>query len=464
MTINDIDKEYMPKHIAIIMDGNRRWAKEKGIDTKLGHKAGAETLEKIAAFANDIGLQYMTVYAFSTENWKRTKEEVGALMILLRTYLDKFLNKESLRNIRIRVLGDIENLDKGLKESIEKIVEKSKNNTGLTLNIAFNYGGRAEIARAVRNISEKVKNNEFEIDGVHYKWMTLEQMEREAEKKEHNKNERRTFARYIFTPARYTDLYSEPRKNVWKMPHNVCIRLNRKCDLSCKFCLACSENTLMLSTDVVKQCLCLLKNNGVRRARLGGGEPTRHPGFMEIVRYSVNLGMDTIVYSNLYDVDKIIPELIKYPIRVVTSLHGDESFHDFITQTEGAYQRTYNNIVKLVSYNIPVTIHMVLMNENVHMVEQVVVEAIKIGVDKVTIQTLIPRERGREFIEENHATVFMLRQNLEKVRYLGEKYKGQITIHYNDMYEKEYYILEPDGSIYLESGSGDSDQLIRRLV
>ena len=135
-----------------------------------------------------------------------------------------------------------------------------------------------------------------------------------------------------------------------------------------------------------------------------------------------------------------------------------------ITQTEEAYQRTYNNIVKLVSYNIPVTIHMVLMNENVHMVEQVVVEAIKIGVDKVTIQTLIPCERGREFIEENHATVFMLRQNLEKVRYLGEKYKGQITIHYNDMYEKEYYVLEPDGSIYLESGSGDSDQLIRRLV
>ena len=163
MTINDIDKEYMPKHIAIIMDGNRRWAKEKGIDTKLGHKAGAETLEKIAAFANDIGLQYMTVYAFSTENWKRTKEEVGALMILLRTYLDKFLNKESLRNIRIRVLGDIENLDKGLKESIEKIVEKSKNNTGLTLNIAFNYGGRAEITRAARNISEKVKNNELEV-------------------------------------------------------------------------------------------------------------------------------------------------------------------------------------------------------------------------------------------------------------------------------------------------------------
>ena len=153
MTINEADKELMPQHIAIIMDGNRRWAKEKGLDTKLGHKAGAETLEKIASFANDIGLKYLTVYAFSTENWKRTKEEVGALMVLLNYYLDKFLNKESLRNIKIRVLGDVESLDKRLKESIYKIVEKSKNNTGLTLNIAFNYGGRAEIVRAIKNLS-----------------------------------------------------------------------------------------------------------------------------------------------------------------------------------------------------------------------------------------------------------------------------------------------------------------------
>ena len=166
MTIDDIDKELMPKHIAIIMDGNRRWAKEKGLDPKLGHKAGAETLEKIASFANEIGLKYLTVYAFSTENWKRTKEEVGALMILLNNYLDKFLNKESLRNIKIRVLGNIENLDKGLRENICKIVEKSKNNTGLTLNIAFNYGGRDEIVRAVKNISEKVKNNEIAIEQI----------------------------------------------------------------------------------------------------------------------------------------------------------------------------------------------------------------------------------------------------------------------------------------------------------
>ena len=166
MTIDDIDKEFMPKHIAIIMDGNRRWAKEKGLDPKLGHKAGAETLEKIAAYANDVGLQYLTVYAFSTENWKRTKEEVGALMILLNNYLDKFLNRESLRNIKIKVLGNIDNLDKRLQTSIRKIIDKSKNNTGLTLNIAFNYGGRDEIVRAVRNISEDVKNGNINIEDI----------------------------------------------------------------------------------------------------------------------------------------------------------------------------------------------------------------------------------------------------------------------------------------------------------
>ena len=166
MDIENIDKDLMPQHITIIMDGNRRWAKEKGLDPKLGHKAGAETLEKIASFANKVGLKYMTVYAFSTENWKRTKEEVGALMVLLRSYLDKFLNRESLRNIRIRVLGDIEGLDSGLRDSINKIVEKSKNNTGLTLNIAFNYGGRAEIVRATKIIADKIKNDEVRMEDI----------------------------------------------------------------------------------------------------------------------------------------------------------------------------------------------------------------------------------------------------------------------------------------------------------
>ena len=166
MTINDINKENMPQHIAIIMDGNRRWAKEKGIETKLGHKAGAENLEKLANFANDIGLKYLTVYAFSTENWKRTKEEVGALMILLKSYVDKFLKRANTNNIKIRVLGDLERLDSGLRESIAEIVEKSSNNTGLTLNIAFNYGGRDEITNAVKHIAKDVENGKMKIDEI----------------------------------------------------------------------------------------------------------------------------------------------------------------------------------------------------------------------------------------------------------------------------------------------------------
>ena len=166
MTVDELDRELMPKHIAIIMDGNRRWAKEKKMDPRLGHKAGAETLEKIASFANKIGLKYMTVYAFSTENWKRTKEEVGALMILLNNYLDKFLNRESLQNVKIKVLGNIDDLDKSLQESIRKLEKKSENNTSLTLNIAFNYGGRDEIVRAVKEISQKVKENEIAIEEI----------------------------------------------------------------------------------------------------------------------------------------------------------------------------------------------------------------------------------------------------------------------------------------------------------
>ena len=166
MTINDINKECMPKHIAIIMDGNRRWAKEKGIEVKLGHKAGAENLEKLAYFANDLGIKYLTVYAFSTENWKRTKEEVGALMLLLRAYIDKLLKRTTSDNIRIKVLGDIEKIDDGLRNDILKIVESTKNNTGLTLNIAFNYGGRDEITKAVKKIASKVANSELNMQDI----------------------------------------------------------------------------------------------------------------------------------------------------------------------------------------------------------------------------------------------------------------------------------------------------------
>ncbi len=164
--MDNIDKNNLPKHIAIIMDGNRRWAKAKELATRDGHKAGADALENISKFCNEIGIKYLTVYAFSTENWKRSKEEISALMAILRVYVDSFLKEKNKQNIKIKLLGDISGLSKGLQKSINKAIEITKNNTGLTLNIAFNYGGRAEIVRAMKNIAKEVKENKIDIDDI----------------------------------------------------------------------------------------------------------------------------------------------------------------------------------------------------------------------------------------------------------------------------------------------------------
>ena len=154
------------EHLAIIMDGNRRWAKEKSMMTTMGHKRGADVLVDIAKYCNEIGLKYLTVYAFSTENWKRTEEEVGYLMGLLGVYLDKFLNELDMKNIKISFIGNIDVIDSSLSNRIRNLEAKTSNNTGLNLIIAFNYGGRDEIVRACRNIAEKVKNNELNVDDI----------------------------------------------------------------------------------------------------------------------------------------------------------------------------------------------------------------------------------------------------------------------------------------------------------
>lgn len=160
-----VNVENLPEHIAIIMDGNRRWAKENNLDTASGHKEGAENLKRIAKFANKIGIKYLTVYAFSTENWKRTKEEVGAIMKLLKFYILDFF-KSYDNNIKVRVIGRTDDLPKDIYSEIKKVEEKTKNNTGLVLNIAFNYGGRDEITTATKKIAEKVKNGELNIEDI----------------------------------------------------------------------------------------------------------------------------------------------------------------------------------------------------------------------------------------------------------------------------------------------------------
>ncbi|MBP3256019.1 MAG: isoprenyl transferase [Clostridia bacterium] len=157
-----MDTNNLPTHIAIIMDGNRRWARERGLEIKDGHKEGAKTLEKIVRHARDIGIKYVTVYAFSTENWKRTKEEVGALMALLQSYIDEYSKRADAENTRIKVLGDITALNEGMQKAIIKCEEKTKDNTGITFNIALNYGGRDEILKAVKKIANDVKGGNLE--------------------------------------------------------------------------------------------------------------------------------------------------------------------------------------------------------------------------------------------------------------------------------------------------------------
>lgn len=166
MSNTNLEANSYPEHIAIIMDGNRRWARENNLEIKEGHKKGAENLEKIAKYCNNIGIKYLTVYAFSTENRKRSKEEVGALMILLQNYLNDFSKRADTENIKIKVLGDISVLSKGMQNSINKAIERTKENTGLTLNIAFNYGGRAEITSAIKQIAEEIKNNNIKIEDI----------------------------------------------------------------------------------------------------------------------------------------------------------------------------------------------------------------------------------------------------------------------------------------------------------
>ena len=162
----NFDKNSMPKHIAIIMDGNRRWAKAKGKPASIGHKEGAKTLEKIVRYANKIGLGYITVYAFSTENWKRTEHEVKALMLLLQNYLDDYSKRADTENIRVKILGDISALSEGMQKSIINCMERTKDNTGVTFNIALNYGGRNEILKAVKEIAKKVKDGEIDVDDI----------------------------------------------------------------------------------------------------------------------------------------------------------------------------------------------------------------------------------------------------------------------------------------------------------
>ncbi len=152
----------LPKHIAIIMDGNGRWAKQRNLPRKYGHREGAKTFRKIVEYCNKIGLQYLTVYAFSTENWKRPKDVVDSIIELLEQYIDEaFAHREENDEVRTKFIGDMTALSPVLQEKIARIERLGENRRGLLVNVALNYGGRDEIAHAVRNLGEKIKNGEI---------------------------------------------------------------------------------------------------------------------------------------------------------------------------------------------------------------------------------------------------------------------------------------------------------------
>lgn len=162
----DIDLENMPTHIAIIMDGNGRWAKSRFLPRTAGHKAGVETIRKIVKEADRLGIQYLTLYAFSTENWKRPKLEVDALMNLLVTYLRNEIDELHKNNVKLTAVGDFEKLPEACVKELHSAMDKTKDNTGVHLNLALNYGGRNDIREAVVEIAKEYKEGKMSLEDI----------------------------------------------------------------------------------------------------------------------------------------------------------------------------------------------------------------------------------------------------------------------------------------------------------
>jgi undecaprenyl diphosphate synthase len=161
-----IDLERMPAHVAIIMDGNGRWAQKRNLPHMAGHNAGMQTIKEIVKASSALGVKYLTVYAFSTENWKRSMEEVGGIFKLIVIYIEKELKELHENNVKVRVWGDYERLPGDAVESLERSLKTTENNTGLQFNIALNYGGRDELLRSVKKLAQEVEAGSLKADDI----------------------------------------------------------------------------------------------------------------------------------------------------------------------------------------------------------------------------------------------------------------------------------------------------------
>jgi len=161
-----LDMERIPSHIAIIMDGNGRWAKQRKLPRTMGHRAGMKNIKMMVEESSNLGVKYLTLYAFSTENWKRSKEEIGALMDLVVEFINKEFEELHRNNVKLNSIGDISKLPEKSKAAVEDAMYKTRNNTGLTLNIALNYGGRDEIVKGVKEIAKEVLEGKLQVDNI----------------------------------------------------------------------------------------------------------------------------------------------------------------------------------------------------------------------------------------------------------------------------------------------------------
>lgn len=174
LTTNELVSSVGLKHIAIIMDGNRRWAKEKNLPSAMGHKKGVDSLKSILKACNEFGIKYLTVYAFSTENWNRKPEEVNFLMDLLAATLTKELKELHENNVVINFIGDLTQLSKSLQNVLSNAVEKTKENNGVNLQIAFNYGSRNELVHAFKSLADKIKSGEVSPQDINEELISAE--------------------------------------------------------------------------------------------------------------------------------------------------------------------------------------------------------------------------------------------------------------------------------------------------
>ncbi len=165
-TIESINKEKLPVHIAVIMDGNGRWAQKKGNSRIFGHKNGVVAVRETVEAAAELGIQYLTLYAFSTENWSRPREEVDALMSLLINTIEKELNTLTKNNVRLSIIGDTNSLPKGVQKQLMKAIAKTSNNSGLNLVLALSYSGRWEIVDAMKKLADDIKNNSVHVEDI----------------------------------------------------------------------------------------------------------------------------------------------------------------------------------------------------------------------------------------------------------------------------------------------------------